>query len=172
MFGYQANGNWVRDIHWIRAAGAQEFDELVDPKTAMFDDPIIIETVQLFAQDVYFKMGISPTAADMEGGANTIDTGNAAMKYEGAWYFGRLDSPSLREEGKEVDFDVVMMPQGADGSRPHRGWSEGVAVPATDKAEAGWAFASYMGGLEGNKVFSELTGRLPNSSEWKTGRLS
>ena len=165
MFGYQANGNWVRDIHWIRAAGAQEFDALVDPKTSMFDDQAIIDTVQLFAQDVYYSMGISPTAADMEGGANTIDTGNAAMKYEGAWYFGRLDSPSLREEGKEVDFDVVMMPQGADGSRPHRGWSEGVAIPATDQAEAAWAFASYMGGTEGNKIFSELTGRLPNSAE-------
>lgn len=165
MFGYQANGNWVRDIHWIRAAGVQEFDELVDPKTAMFDQPEIVETLQLFAQDVYYSMGISPTAADMEGGANTIDTGNAAMKYEGAWYFGRLNSPALREEGKEVEFDVVMMPKGADESRPHRGWSEGVAIPATDKAEAAWQFAAYMGGSEGNKIFSELTGRLPNSVE-------
>ncbi len=165
MFGYQANGNWVRDIHWIRAAGAQEFDELVDPTTANFDDPAIVETVQTFAQDVYYKMGISPTPADMEGGANTIDTGNAAMKYEGAWYFGRLDSPSLREEGKAVDFDVVMMPKGADESRPHRGWSEGVAVMATEQAEAAWKFASYMGGTDGNKIFSELTGRLPNSAE-------
>lgn len=165
MFGYQANGNWVRDIHWIRAAGVQEFDELVDPKTAMFDQEEIISTLQLFAQDVYFSMGVSPTAADMEGGANTIDTGNAAMKYEGAWYFSRLNSPDLREEGKEVEFDVVMMPKGADESRPHRGWSEGVAIPATDKAEAAWQFAAYMGGTEGNKIFSELTGRLPNSVE-------
>ena len=165
MFGYQANGNWVRDIHWIRAAGVQEFDELVDPKTAMFDQQEVIDTVQLFAQDVYYSMGISPTAADMEGGANTIDTGNAAMKYEGAWYFGRLNSPALREEGKEVEFDVVMMPQGADGSRPHRGWSEGVAIPVSDNSEAGLAFGSYMGSAEGNKVFSEITGRLPNSVE-------
>lgn len=165
MFGYQANGNWVRDIHWIRAAGAQEFDQLVDPTKSMFDDQTVIDTVQTFAQDVYYKMGISPTPADMEGGANAIETGNCAMKYEGAWFFGRLDSPSLRDEGKEVDFDVVMMPQGADGARPHRGWSEGVAVMATDNAEAGWAFTSYMGGNDGNKIFSELTGRLPNSPE-------
>lgn len=165
MFGYQANGNWVRDIHWIRTAGVQEFDELVDPRTAMFDQPEIIETVQLFAQDVYYSMGISPTAADMEGGANTIDTGNAAMKYEGAWYFSRLNSPQLREEGKEVEFDVVLMPKGADESRPHRGWSEGVAIPATDKAEAAWQFAAYLGGPEGNRIYSEMTGRLPNSIE-------
>ena len=165
MFGYQANGNWVRDIHWIRAAGAQEFDQLVDPTKTMFDDPAVIETVQMFAQDVYYKMGISPTPADMEGGANAIETGNCAMKYEGAWFFGRLDSPDLRAEGKEIDFDVVMMPQGADGARPHRGWSEGVAVMATEGSEAAWKFASYMGGTDGNKIFSELTGRLPNSAD-------
>lgn len=167
MFGYQANGaiGWNRDIHWVRSAGAQEFDQLVDPTKTMFDDPTVIETVQTFAQDVYYKMGISPTLADMEGGANAIETGNCAMKYEGAWFFSRLDSPSLRDEGKEIDFDVVMMPQGADGSRPHRGWSEGVAVMATDNSQAGWDFASYMGGNEGNQIFSELTGRLPNSPE-------
>ncbi|MCB0058331.1 MAG: extracellular solute-binding protein, partial [Caldilineaceae bacterium] len=165
MFGYQANGNWVRDIHWICSAGVQEFDELVDPHTAMFDQPEIIETVQLFAQDVYYSMGISPTAADMEGGANTIDTGNAAMKYEGAWNFSRLNSPALREEGKEVEFDVVLMPKGTDEARPHRGWSEGVAIPATDKAEAAWQFAAYLGGPEGNQIYSEMTGRLPNSVE-------
>ena len=165
MFGYQANGGWVRDIHWIRAAGVQEFDELVDPTVAMFDQQEVIDTMQLFAQDVYYSMGISPTPAEMEGGANTIDTGNAAMKYEGAWYFGRLNSPALREEGKEVEFDVVMMPQGADGSRPHRGWSEGVAVPVSDNSEGGMAFGSYMGSQEGNRIFSEITGRLPNSLE-------
>ena len=51
------------------------------------------------------------------------------MKYEGPWFFPRLNSPELREEGKEIEFDVVMMPQMADESRPHRGWAEGVCVP-------------------------------------------
>jgi len=163
MFGLQANGSWFRDVQWIRSTGKQEFDELVDPKTAQFNQPEIVEMLQLVAYDVYHTMKISPTPADLEGGANTIETGNAAMKYEGAWFFGRLNSPELREEGKEIPFDVVLMPEVADSDRPHRGWAEGVALPQTDHVEAAWGFAHFMGGEEGDKIYSETTGRVPNS---------
>ncbi len=163
MFGLQANGIWPRDIHWIRGTGKQEFDNLVDPKTATFDQPEIIDVLQLMASDVYFKMNIAPTPADMEGGVNTLETGNVAMKYEGPWFFGRLNSPELREQGKEIPFDVAMMPQQADGSRPHRGWAEGIAVPQTDLTEQAWDFVYSMANEEGNKIYSEMTGRIPNS---------
>jgi multiple sugar transport system substrate-binding protein len=163
MFGLQGNGIWPRDIHWIRTTGQQEFDELVDPKKAQFDQPEIIDMVQLFAQDIYYKLNIAPTPADMEGGVNTIETGNVAMKYEGPWFFGRLNSPELREQGKQIEFDVVLMPKGADESRPHRGWAEGVALPASDNIEAAWEFVHFMGDEEGNKIYSEITGRVPNN---------
>lgn len=162
-FGLQANGSWFRDIAYIRATGEQEFDALVDPKKVQFNQPEIVDMLQLMAYDVYHTLKISPTPADLEGGANTIDTGNCGMKYEGAWYFPRLNSPDLRAEGKEVEFDVVLMPEGADGGRPHRGWSEGVVVMKGAKEAAAWAFASYMGGEEGAKIYSEITGRIPNS---------
>jgi multiple sugar transport system substrate-binding protein len=163
MFGYQANGSWFRDIHWIRSTGKHEFDQIVDPKQAQFNQPEIVDMLQLVAYDVYHTLKISPTPADLEGGANTIETGNAAMKYEGAWFFGRLNSQALRDEGKQIEFDVVLMPQGADPDRPHRGWAEGVALPQSDNVEAAWAFASFMGGEEGDKIYSETTGRLPNT---------
>ena len=162
-WGYQANGNWYRDIHWIRSTGKQEFDTLVDPHKAQFNQPEIVDIVQLVASDVYYKLKISPTPADLEGGANTIDTGNCAMKYEGAWYFPNLMSPKLQEEGKAVPFDVVMMPKGADPNRPHRGWSEGVNILKTGREDDAWEFAKYMAGPEGNKIHSEITGRIPNS---------
>ena len=163
MFGLQANGSWFRDIHWIRSTGNQEFDSLEDPKTAQFNQPDIVEMLQLVAYDVYHTMKISPTPADLEGGANTIETGNAAMKYEGAWFFGRLNSPELREQDKQIEFDVVMMPQGADPDRPHRGWAEGVAIPQSDVVDAAWEFAHFMGSDEGDKIYSETTGRIPNN---------
>ena len=162
-FGLQANGSWFRDIAYIRATGKQEFDELVDPKKAQFNQPEIVEMLQLVAFDVYHTLKISPTAADLEGGANTIETGNCALKYEGAWFFPRLNSPELREEGAQVEFDVVLMPQAADSERPHRGWAEGIALPKTDNVDAAWDFASFMAGEEGDKVYSETTGRIPNS---------
>lgn len=163
MFGLQANGSWFRDIQWIRSTGKQEFDELVDPKKAQFSQPEIVEMLQLVAYDVYHTMKISPTPADLEGGANTIETGNAAMKYEGPWFFGRLNSPELREQNKQIEFDVVLMPEAADSTRPHRGWAEGVALPNSNNVEAGWGFAHFMGSDEGNKIYSETTGRIPNN---------
>jgi multiple sugar transport system substrate-binding protein len=162
-FGYQANGQWFRDIHWIRSTGKQEFDQIVDPKKAQFTQPEIVDMLQLMAYDVYHTLKISPTPADLEGGANTIETGNCAMKYEGAWFFGRLNSPDLRDQGKEVPFDVVLMPKGADPDRPHRGWAEGVALPKSDNVEAAWGFAHFMADEEGDKIYSETTGRVPNS---------
>lgn len=165
MYGYQANGTWVRDIHWIRSTGVQEFDQLVDPKTASFDQAQIAEIVQMVVQDFQYTMKISPTPADLESGANTINTGNAAMKYEGAWFFPQLNSPDLRADNKQVEFDVVMMPKQADESRPHRGWAEGVTVPKTDLQDAAWDFAHFMGDTEGQKIYSTITGRMPNAAE-------
>lgn len=163
VFGMQANGSWFRDIHWIRSTGKQEFDSLIDPKKAMFNQPEIVETLQLMASDVYNTLKIAPTAADLEGGTNTLESGNVAMKYEGAWFFGRLNSPELREQGKQLEFDVVLMPQGPDATRPHRGWAEGIALPVSDNVDAAWEVASFMAGEEGDKIYSSQTGRLPNS---------
>lgn len=170
-FGYQGNGNWFRDIIWIRSSGKQEFDQIVDPKKATFNQPEIVEIVQQVAQDFQYVQRISPTVADLEGGANTIEAGNSAMKYEGPWYLPRLNSPELRQQNKQLDFDVVLMPQGKDPNRPHRGWSEGVAVLKGGNVEGAWQFASFMGGEEGQKIYSRITGRIPNSlalaeSDW------
>lgn len=165
IFGTWSNGSWFRDIHYIRSTGKQEFDELVDPKTASFNQPEIVNAIQLVAQDLVHNMGVAPSAADTEGGAVAIESGNVGMKYEGAWYMPRMNSPELRAEGKEVPFGVVLMPQGADPDRPHRGWSEGLCIPNTDHVETAWEFASFLAGEEGNKVYATTTGRLPNTAK-------
>ena len=164
LFGIQANGNWFRDIGWIRLTGKQEFDSLYDPRKAMFNQPEIVDIVQKMASDVYYKMKIAPTPADLQGGANTIQTGNAAMKYEGPWFFPALNSPQLREEKKNVPFDIVLMPKMGDEKRCHRGWTEGVALLKGDQLQASWEFASFMAGEEGDKLYSQVTGRIPNTN--------
>ena len=162
-FGLQANGIWPRDIHYIRSTGKQEFDTIVDPHKAQFAQPEIIEVIQIMSYDVYHKLKISPTAADLEGGANAFDTGNCAMKYEGPWWFPKMTGPDLKEQGKEIPFDVVLMPKMQDASRPHRGWSEGICVMKSDKQDATWDFVKFMAGEEGDKIYAEITGRIPNS---------
>jgi ABC-type glycerol-3-phosphate transport system substrate-binding protein len=163
-FGIQANGGWFRDIGWIRGTGKQEFDQLYDPRKAMFNQPEIVDIVQKIASDWYYVDKIAPTPADLSGGANTIQTGNSAMKYEGPWWFPTMNSPQLRQDGKNVPFDVVLMPKMTDAGRPHRGWTEGVALLQTDQVEAAWEFASFMAGEEGAKIYSETTGRMPNTT--------
>lgn len=163
QFGYQPNGNWFRDIHWIRSTGKREFDSLVDPKQASFNQPEIVEIVQMVAQGFQYDQKIAPTPADLQGGANTINTGNSVMKYEGPWFLGQLNSPDLRSKSKQIDFDVVLMPKGADANRPHRGWSEGVALFKTDRVEQAWVFASFAASEEGQKAYSGASGRMPNT---------
>jgi multiple sugar transport system substrate-binding protein len=162
-YGLEANGNWFRDIGWIRGTGAQEFDELVDPRTAQFNQPEIVDILQTVAYDVFHTLRIAPTSADLSGGANAFDTGSVAMKYEGPWWFPRMNSPQLREDGAAIPFDVVLMPRMADESRPHRGWAEGIVLPRSGNEEAAWGFASFMAGEEGDRLYSEMTGRIPNS---------
>jgi len=162
VYGLQANGNWFRDIGWIRGTGKTEFDSIIDPKKSMFSQPEIVEIVQKMAVDVFYTMNVAPTPADLSAGANTFQTGNVGMKYEGAWWFGQMNSPELRAENKQIEFDVVLMPKMADESRPHRGWAEGIALLKGDNVEESWKFASFMASEEGDKVYSETTGRLPN----------
>jgi multiple sugar transport system substrate-binding protein len=163
MFGLQANGNWFRDIGWIRGTGKQEFDSLIDPKKSMFNQPEIVDIVQKIAYDFFYGEQIAPTPADLSGGANSFETGNCAMKYEGAWWFPRMNSPELRAENKQHDFDVVLMPKMADENRPHRGWAEGIALLKGDNVDNAWKFASFMASEEGDKIYSEITGRIPNN---------
>ncbi len=163
QWGYEANGNWFRDIHWIRGTGTQEFDALVDPKKSQFNQPEIAEIIQLVASDFYHKMGISPKPADNQGGAGGIQSGKSAMKYEGPWWMPQMVTQKLREENKALDFDVVLMPKQADGERPHRGWAEGTVIFANAPLDPSWDLVKFMAGEEGQKIFSAATGRLPNN---------
>ena len=163
QWGYQANGNWFRDIHWIRGSGAQEFDTLIDPKTSQFNQQPIIDIVQMVASDFYHTMGISPSPADLDAGSGGIEAGQSAMKYEGAWWFPRMVTPEMRDQGTAVDFDVVLMPKQQDEKRPHRGWAEGVVIFSTAPTEPAWDLVKFMSGEEGQKIFSAISGRIPNN---------
>jgi multiple sugar transport system substrate-binding protein len=166
QWGYQANGNWFRDIHWIRGTGKQEFDTLVEPHKAQFNQPEIVEIVQLVASDFYYKLKISPTPADLDAGSGGIEAGASAMKYEGPWWMPRMSTPQLRAEKKDLPFDVVLMPKQQDENRPHRAWAEGMTILKTgdkNREEASWECCKFMGGEEGQKIFSKVSGRVPNN---------
>ena len=162
-YGYQASGVWFRDIQWMRQDGQQEFDNLVNPKKSQFNQPTIVKNVQIMAGDVYNKLKISPTAADMQGGAVAIENGNCAMKYEGPWYFPTMNDPKLQKEGKGVAFDAVLCPKGTDSARRHRAWSEGVMLPKGKNVDQAWVLAKYMADTDGQTTYVNIAGRVPNT---------
>ncbi len=161
-YGYQANGNWYRDIGWLVLTGKREFDNIIDPKKSQFAAPEIVKMLQTVAYDLPHVDKAAPNPTDTSG-ALTINTGKCAMKYEGPWFLPQLNSPALRDQKKQVEFDVVRMPKGAGTGRPHRGWGEGVAIPKTSKTDAAWDFVAYLVSEEGNKTYSEITGRIPSN---------
>jgi ABC-type glycerol-3-phosphate transport system substrate-binding protein len=117
----------------------------------------------MVASDFYHTMGISPKPADLDAGSGGIQAGQSAMKYEGPWWFPQMVTAAMREQGTAVDFDVVLMPQQADGNRPHRGWAEGLVLFNTAPLDGAWDFTKFASGEEGQKIFSEVTGRIPNN---------
>jgi ABC-type glycerol-3-phosphate transport system substrate-binding protein len=121
-----------------------------------------MKMLQTMAYDMPWTFKTCPNPTDTSG-ANTINTGACAMKYEGPWFLPQLNTPALRDQKKEVVFDVVRMPKGAGAGRPHRGWGEGLCIPKTDKVDAAWDFASYLVSEEGNKTYCTMTGRIPSN---------
>ncbi len=160
-YGLQGNGNWYRDIGWIVLTGKREFDNVIDPKKAQFSNADVMAMIQKMTYDAVHTDKVAPNPTDTSG-AYSFNNVNCAMRYDGPWYMPQINSPTLREQKKQVEFDVVRMPKGAGSGRPHRGWAEGVAIPKTDKVDAAWDFAAYMAG-EGNQTYSEITGRTPNN---------
>ena len=162
VFGYQPNGNWYRDIGWIVLTGKREFDNVIDPKKSQFGDPDVVKMIQTVAYDMPYTFKAAPLPTDTSG-AYSINNSNCGLKYEGPWFMPQLNTQQLRDQKKEVVFDVVRMPKGAGAGRPHRGWGEGVCIPKTSKTDAAWAFASYLVSDEGNKMYSTITGRIPSN---------
>jgi len=78
----------------------------------MFNQPEIVDIVQKVASDFYYTMN-SPHPADLSAGANTSSR-KRGYEVRGAWWFGQMNSPDLRKENKQIEFDVVLMPKMAD----------------------------------------------------------
>ena len=56
------------------------------------------------------------------------------------------------------------MPYVADEARPHRALTSGISILNTERSkEDAWTVLSYLCGEEGNKLFNQESGRIPNS---------
>lgn len=161
QWGFQAQGGYERLSPFIRLNGALEWDQIVNPRQAKFDDPAVTDEIQLWVGDFVNDMKVSPSPAMMQGGANQIQTGNVAIKYEGPWFLARMWGASAAKEGG-TPFEVAPVPRGSAGTLCN-GFRHGHAMSARAKdPAAAWEFLKFIGSDTGQRHVSE-GGRQPHS---------
>jgi len=162
QWGYQAQGGYERLAPFIRLNGALEWDQIVNPRKALFDDPAVTKEIQLWVGDFVNKWKTSPSPAMMQGGANQVQTGNVAIKYEGPWFLARMQGPLAAREGG-TSFEVAPVPQGTQGTICN-GFLHGHAMSnRTKDPAAAWEVLKFIGSDEGQEYVSK-GGRQPHSA--------
>ena len=112
----------------------------------MFNQPEIVERITTMSYDMPHTLKVAPSPADTSG-ANTINTGKCAMKYEGPWFLPQLNSQKLRdaEEGSARSTSCsCRRPPASPAGRIAAG-AKASRVTKTDLAEAAWAFRRVPG---------------------------
>ncbi|MBI2939381.1 MAG: extracellular solute-binding protein [Chloroflexi bacterium] len=163
-YGYQINGGYIRNIPWIRWKGELEWDTIAEPKKALWDQPGIIEGIQFQQYDAINTLKISPSPVEMTGGANQLQTGNVAMKYEGPWFLPNMQGAKAKREGG-TPFDVVLLPMGPNGKRlTHLAVIHGhCLIKAGKNQDAAWELMKWFSSDNGQKRIAD-GGRQPMNS--------
>lgn len=157
-YGYAQAGGWngtyLRSLHWMRMNGALEWDSIVEPKEARWDQPEIIDGLQYTVTDTIAK-GFCPTPATIEGGGVSLATGRVAMVMEGPWYLAQLYGPDAAVEGG-VKFDAVEPPVGSTGTDETIAEVHGhVVAKSTKVGDAAWALLKTIMSEEGQQRIAD-----------------
>ncbi|MBI2941728.1 MAG: sugar ABC transporter substrate-binding protein [Chloroflexi bacterium] len=169
LFGYEQRfGHWAEAGFMRAERGEMEWDSIVEPRKAKWDQPGIIDALQLHSVDIVHKHKITPSPAALSaaGYGAMIGTGKTAMINDGSWVFPVLKGPDAKTpEGRE--FDVVMPPLPRSGKRPSVASSNGVhPIWAASKArDAAWELVKFMSEEPAQATMPPITGRQPVTIE-------
>jgi multiple sugar transport system substrate-binding protein len=164
-YGYQTNVSYERLACWMRMNGEKEWDTENEPTKATWTLDTIVDALQWQLYECINTLKVSATPAEMAGGANQIQTGQAAMKMEGAWFLPLMYGPKAGVEGG-VRFDMVAMPKGTDGRR-HMGFAHIQTInTATHDLEAAWTLLKFINEEKAQRLWAKMTGRQPNNPDF------
>jgi multiple sugar transport system substrate-binding protein len=157
-YGYAQAGGWngtyARSLHWMRMNGTLEWDTIVEPKEARWDQPEIIDALQYTVVDTIAN-GYCPSPATIEGGGVSLASGRVAMVMEGPWYLAQLYGPDAAVEGG-INFDAVEPPLGSTGKDETIAEVHGhVIAKSTKVADAAWELLKVIMSEEGQKLIAE-----------------
>jgi multiple sugar transport system substrate-binding protein len=146
-----------RALAFIYQAGGSIYNE--DFTEVTFDSPEVREALEYYLG--FFEDGTGQSPAQIGAGwcGEAIDTGRAAIVFEGNWLI-----PVLEGDTGDVDWGLAEMPEGAQQATLAFTVSYSIGTDSAN-ADAGWALASYLTGPEGMETWTSLGLALPSRSD-------
>lgn len=158
------NGAYGRCCAFMRRNGHVEWDSVIDPKKADWDNEDIASALQFLIYDA-IKNKWSPSPDVIAGGGVGVDTGRVAMVFEGPWYMPRLWGKLATNPDKGINFDVVEPPVGTAGKNFNFGHVHGHCMTAASKnQDGGWNLVKYILSDEGQTIIAN-GGRMCGSPD-------
>ncbi|MBE1610169.1 ABC transporter substrate-binding protein [Actinopolymorpha pittospori] len=147
-------GAYGRAVPFMRRNGEVEWDRVVEPTKAMWNQPDIVSALQFTLCDAISK-GWSPGPSAIQGGGISFATGRVAMVLEGPWYLPNLYGP-LATTKAGINYDVVPPPAGTGGGNYSYAHIHGhvMAAQSTHK-EGAWELIKFITGDVGQRIIAE-----------------
>jgi len=150
------NGAYARVVNFMRRNGYLEWDEVVEPKKALWDHEDIISALQFCIYDT-IDNGWCPGPEVISGGGVGVDSGRCAMVLEGPWFMPRCwgELSTLAAETGGINYDVVEPPVGEDGKNHNFGHVHGHCITTEAKEPDGsWELIKFILSDPGQEIIA------------------
>jgi len=148
--------NWY-PFFWLTPArkdGLLEYDRIVEPTKAMWNQDGIVEAMQWFSVDT-IKAQYKPDPSVLAGGGVSVWSGRVAMTWDGNWRLPRMWGDKADKEGG-LNYSVSLVPKGTNGKSETHPFVHGHCMTsATKEAEASWKFLSFILDEKGQEIIAE-----------------
>lgn len=145
--------------------------DLIDPetRTANFDDPIAIETMEWYAN--FFRNGLAATPEVQIDITQAFAEGIKPMYISGPWMISIMND--AKENTGEFEWDLAVLPSGKVGNTSYLGGA-GLGITSYSKnVEEALTFINYMADPEVQVEWYKVANCLPSViSAWEAPELS
>ncbi|MBI2940155.1 MAG: sugar ABC transporter substrate-binding protein [Chloroflexi bacterium] len=164
IFGFQTQG-WVNFYFpFWRAEGVLEYDKMVEPVKANWNDPVIVDLCQKIIVEGFNKHKFMPTPQDLGGGTIGLARGNVAIFYDGSWSLPPMWGARAVKPGG-VNYEVVTHPVGKKGGRAAWGNPIGHGIFSKSKQQdEAWQLIKFITSDDGQKHIPR-SGRMNNTPD-------
>ncbi|MDB6179115.1 sugar ABC transporter substrate-binding protein [Paracoccus sp. Z330] len=131
---------------------------IMDGSTPDFDNPKVVETLQLL-KDMQDEGGIAPGAASRTGG---VDLEEFIAGRTGFLISPGVHSSAITGRNAELDYTLVRVPSNGEQAYRVHGWELGISASSDNKDDA-WTFVNYLLSPEVNAQAAQAANALPGN---------